>query len=131
MVSQTPCLHCSVTTMIEHGAGRYGCKTELAVHQAAKEGLQELPGSAVAAILQHLCLVDLQQMDTATRSQIPVVRERMLQMRYAGRWLQLTRRMPGVGRTSCAKDPVAISDHCRSDLHSTGSDYQADFSEQR
>ncbi|KAL3154907.1 hypothetical protein ABBQ38_011443 [Trebouxia sp. C0009 RCD-2024] len=67
-------------------------------------GLADLPDNALAIIMQRLRSKDLVQLDTATMSQIPVFRERRLQMRYGRRWLQLTRRIPRIrGRQQSRK----------------------------
>lgn len=66
-------------------------------------GLAELPDSALVLIMQQLQFTDLMQLDAATLAQVPVIRERRLQMQYARRWLQLTRRIPRVKPIPCIK----------------------------
>ncbi|KAL3130383.1 hypothetical protein ABBQ38_008208 [Trebouxia sp. C0009 RCD-2024] len=51
--------------------------------------------------MQQLQFKDLMQLDTATMAQVPVIRRRRLQMQYARRWLQLTRRIPRVECIPC------------------------------
>ncbi|KAL3148621.1 hypothetical protein ABBQ38_014046 [Trebouxia sp. C0009 RCD-2024] len=89
--------------------------------------LADLPGNALAIITQQLDLGDLIKLDTATMAQVPVIRERLLQMRYAGRWLQLTRRMPAVARSLHIEEPDVESDDCSSVHSASGSDSQTDF----
>ena len=91
--------------------------------------LADLPGNAVSIILQQLELEDLVQLDAATMAQVPIIQERLLQKRYAGRWLQLTRRMPGVGRPPPKEELSAKSDHSESELSACGSDYQTESGE--
>lgn len=90
--------------------------------------LSDLPDNALAIILQQLEPGDLLQLDTATMGQVPFIRQRLLQMRYAGRWLQLTCRMPGVGRTSRINDFNAYteSQSCNAESCAMESDFQAE-----
>ena len=78
----------------------------------------DLPRDAFAIILQQLDEGDLEQLNTATMAQVPAIRERLLQARYGRRWLQLTRRMPGPGRSVCeasvSEAPSSESEHSAS-----------------
>ena len=98
-------------------------------HSAVSSGgLADLPSNALANIVQQLDLGDLIQLDAATVAQVPVIRERRLQMQYAGRWLQLTRRMPAVARTL---QPGVESDQCSFAQSASISDSQPESAEQK
>ena len=90
-------------------------------------GLADLPGNALAIIVQHLDLRELKQLDAATMAQVPVIRERRLQMQYAGRWSQLTRRMPAVARSVLIEQSGVESDECSSADSASTSDSVTDF----
>ena len=53
----------------------------------------QLPSSVSGIVLQLCSTEDLMQLHIATAGQVPAVQERLLQLRYGRRWLQLTRRM--------------------------------------
>lgn len=89
--------------------------------------LADLPDTAVAIILQQLRPGDIMRLDAATMAQVPLIHERLLQMRYARRWLQLTRRVPAAGRTPCVEEVDVDSDPCKTDLCPTEHDFQADY----
>lgn len=57
--------------------------------------LADLPGNALSTILQQLELEDMMHLNAATMAQVPLIQERLLQKRYAGRWLQLWRLLYG------------------------------------
>ena len=90
-------------------------------------GLADLPGEALAIIVQHLDLGELIQLDAATMAQVPVIRERRLQMQYAGRWMQLTRRMLAVARSLPIKQPVVWLYSSSSADSASVSDSQTEF----
>lgn len=99
-------------------------------YSAASVGsLADLPGDALSTILQQLDLEDMMQLNAATMARVQLIQERLLQKRYAGRWLQLTRRMPGVGRPLRAKQPIVESDHSKSELSASGPDYVTELDE--